>query len=202
MKILVIGASGTIGSRIADTLSSAHEVLKANYKSGDVQIDMSDVSSIVAAFETVGKVDAIVCAAGSVAFNAFSELSREEWDMGINSRLMGQVNLTQIGSKYLNDGGSITLTSGIVADFPIAYGTSAATLNGAIEHFVKAVALELPRNIRINVVSPTVVTESLSVYGDYFPGFNSIKAEDLAKYYVRSVSGVETGQTIKAFAGN
>ncbi len=202
MKILVIGASGTIGSRIADTLSSAHEVIKANYKSSAVQIDLSDAASIAATFEAVGKVDAIVCAAGNVAFNAFSELSREEWDMGINSRLMGQVNLTKIGSKYLNDGGSITLTSGIVADFPIAYGTSAATLNGAIEHFVKAVALEPPRNIRINVVSPTVVTESLSVYGDYFPGFNSINAEDLAKYYLRSVSGVETGQTFKAFAGN
>lgn len=202
MKILIIGASGTIGSRIADTLSTTHEVIKANYKSGDVQIDISDPKSIAAAFEVVGKVDAIVCATGNVAFNAFSELSREEWDLGINSRLMGQVNLTQIGSQYLNDGGSITLTSGIIADYPIAYGTSAATLNGAIQHFVKAVALELPKNIRINVVSPTVVTESLSVYGDYFPGFNSIDAEDLAKYYVRSVLGVETGQTFKAFAGN
>jgi len=202
MKILVIGASGTIGSRIADTLSTAHEVIKANYQSGDVQIDISKVDSINSALEAIGKVDAIVCATGNVAFNAFSELSREEWDMGINSRLMGQVNLTQIGSQYLNDGGSITLTSGIIADYPIAYGTSAATLNGAIQHFVKAVALELPRNIRINVVSPTVVTESLSVYGDYFPGFNSINAEDLAKYYVRSVLGVETGQTFKAFADN
>lgn len=202
MKILVIGASGTIGSQIVNALSATQEVITANYQSGDVQIDMSEPKSVAAAFEAIGKVDAIICAAGNVAFNAFSELSREEWDVGINSRLMGQVNLTQIGSQYLNDGGSITLTSGIIADYPIAYGTSAATLNGAIQHFVKAVALELPRNIRINVVSPTVVTESLSVYGDYFPGFNSINAEDLAKYYVRSVLGVETGQTFKAFAGN
>ncbi len=202
MKILVIGASGTIGSRIVNALSATHEVVTANYQSGDVQIDISDIESISSAFNAIGKVDAIVCAAGSVAFNGFSELSREEWDMGINSRLMGQVNLTKIGSHHLNDGGSITLTSGIIADYPIAYGTSAATLNGAIQHFVKAVALELPRNIRINVVSPTVVTESLPVYGDYFPGFNSINAEDLAKYYVRSVLGIETGQIFKAFAGN
>ena len=202
MKILVIGASGTIGSRIVNALSAAHEIIKANYQSGEVQIDISNIESITSAFEAIGKVDAIICATGNVAFNAFSELTRDEWDMGINSRLMGQVNLTQIGSQYLNDGGSITLTSGIIADYAIAYGTSAATLNGAIEHFVKAVALELPRNIRINVVSPTVVTESLSVYGDYFPGFNSINAEELAKYYVRSVLGVETGQTLKAFAGN
>jgi len=202
MKILIIGSSGTIGSQITEKLATSHEVIKANHQSGDVQIDISEPKSIEAAFEIVGKVDAIVCAAGNVAFNAFSELSREEWEVGLNSRLMGQVNLTQIGIQYLNDGGSITLTSGIIADYPIAYGTSAATLNGAIQHFVNAVALELPRDIRINVVSPTVVTESLPIYGDYFPGFNSIDAEDLAKYYLRSVLGIETGQTFKAFAGN
>ncbi len=115
---------------------------------------------------------------------------------------MGQVNLTQIGSKYLNDGGSVTVTSGIIADYPIAYDTSAATLNGAIQHFVKAVFTELTNNIHINVVSPTVVTESLEIYGDYFLGFSSINAEDLAKFYVRSVLGVETGQVFKAFASN
>ena len=202
MKILVIGASGTIGSQVVKALSTAHEVIRANHSSGDIQIDITNVSSIQSVFDEIGHVDAIVCATGNVAFNAFSELSRQEWDVGINSRLMGQVNLTQIGSKYLNDSGSITLTSGIIADYPIAYGSSAATLNGAIEHFVKAVSVELPNSIRINVVSPTVVTESLAIYGDYFPGFNSINAEDLAKSYVRSVLGVETGQTFKAFAGN
>jgi NAD(P)-dependent dehydrogenase (short-subunit alcohol dehydrogenase family) len=202
MKILVIGASGTIGSQVVNALSTAHEVVRANHSSGDIQIDITNVTSIQSVFDEIGNVDAIVCATGNVAFNAFSELSRQEWDVGINSRLMGQVNLTQIGSKYLNDGGSITLTSGIIADYPIAYGSSAATLNGAIEHFVKAVSVELPNSIRINVVSPTVVTESLAIYGDYFPGFNSINAEDLAKSYVRSVLGVETGQTFKAFAGN
>ena len=202
MKILVIGASGTIGSQIVTALAVKNEVIQANYNSGDVQIDISNMISIHSMFDTIGKVDAIVCATGNVAFNAFSELSRDEWDVGINSRLMGQVNLTQIGSQYLTDGGSITLTSGIIADYPIAYGTSAAALNGAIEHFVKAVSVELPKSIRINVVSPTVVTESLDIYGDYFPGFNSISAKEVAKYYVRSVLGVETGQIFKAFAGN
>jgi len=202
MKILVIGASGTIGSQVVNALSTAHDVIRANHSSGDIKIDITKAESIQSVFDEIGYLDAIICATGNIAFNAFSELSRQEWDVGINSRLMGQVNLTQIGSKYLNDGGSITLTSGIIADYPIAYGSSAATLNGAIEHFVKAVSVELPNSIRINVVSPTVVTESLAIYGDYFPGFNSINAEDLAQFYVRSVLGVETGQTFKAFAGN
>ncbi|GAK85649.1 short chain dehydrogenase [Vibrio ponticus] len=137
-----------------------------------------------------------------MAFNTFEQISREEWDVGINSRLMGQINLTQIALNYLNDKGSVTLTSGIIADYPIAYGVSAATLNGALEHFVTAVSHELPRGIRVNAVSPTVVTESLATYGDYFPGFNSIDAKDVAKFYVRSALGIENGKTFKAFAGS
>ncbi|AIW15922.1 short chain dehydrogenase [Vibrio tubiashii] len=202
MKVLVIGASGTIGSEVVEALGEIHEVITAGKGSGDVQIDITASGSIRTALESIGQVDAIICATGDVALNAFTSLSRDDWDVGINSRLMGQVNLTQIASEYLNDNGSITLTSGIIADQPIAYGTSAATLNGAIQHFAKAVSNELPRGIRINVVSPSVVTESLGTYGDYFPGFHSIDAKDVAKSYIRSVLGVESGKTFKAFAGN
>lgn len=202
MKVLVIGASGTIGSEIVKALAPQHEVVTANYSSGDVQIDITNKASINAALATIGKLDAIICAAGHVAFNAFDQLTDDDWQLGINSRLMGQINLTQIGSKYLNQGGSITLTSGIIADFPIAYGTSAATLNGAIYHFVKSAALEVGNGIRINAVSPSLVTESIPMYGAYFQGFRSIDAADLAQYYVRSVTGIENGKVYKVFAGN
>ncbi|WP_299495222.1 short chain dehydrogenase [uncultured Shewanella sp.] len=202
MKILIIGASGTIGRQVAARLSTQHEIITAGRHSGDINMDLTKTDSIHNALSAIGQVDGIINATGDVAFKSFEHLSQEEWNTGINSRLMGQINLTQIGIHHLTDNGSITLTSGIIADHPIKYGVSAATLNGAIHHFVKAVSNELPRGIRINVVSPTVVTESLATYGEYFPGFNAIDANTLAQFYQRSTLGVETGQTFKAYAGN
>ena len=202
MRILIIGASGVIGSEITKALKENNHVITAGRTSSDVTIDITSLDSIQTALESIGELDAIVCAAGDVGFNTFEQLSQADWQKGINSRLMGQINLTQIGMKYLSHGGCITLTGGIIADHSIAQGASAATLNGAIEHFVRAVANELPNNQRINVVSPSVVTESLEMYGSYFPGFFSVDASNVAKYYVRSVFGIETGKTFKAFGAN
>ncbi|MCL9780038.1 short chain dehydrogenase [Vibrio sp. S4M6] len=202
MKILIIGAAGTIGQAVTSALENDHQIITAGRKSGDVIMDITSNDSIYTALESVGTLDAIICAAGDVGFNHFEDLTAADWEKGIRSRLMGQINLTQIGMKYLSSHGSITLTAGIIADHSIAQGTSAATLNGAIEHFVKSVANELPNRQRINVVSPSVVTESLGAYGDFFPGFFSVDASDVAKYYVRAVLGVETGKTLKAFGGN
>lgn len=202
MKVLVIGANGTIGRHVVSALEQQHEVVSAGRTSGDVRLDVADPLSVANALEQVGPVDAIICAAGQVAFNSFLQLSSQDWEKGIQSRLMGQINLTQIGGKYLKDGGSITLTTGITADRTIRHGVSAATLNGAIQHFVQAVSSELPRNIRINAVSPTVLTQSVEKYADYFPGYHSVDGDVLASSYVRSVLGAETGQTYRAFAGN
>ncbi|CAH0536379.1 short chain dehydrogenase [Vibrio marisflavi] len=202
MKILIIGANGVIGREVTKALKDQHEIITAGRTSGDIHLDITSTDSISTALTSIGQLDAIICAAGDIAFNSFDELTQADWQKGINSRLMGQINLTQIGINHLNRCGSITLTGGIIADHSIAHGTSAATLNGAIEHFVKAVANELPNNQRINLVSPSVVTESMDAYGSFFPGFFSVDAKDVAKYYVRSVLGIETGKTLKAFGGN
>ncbi|WP_298770772.1 short chain dehydrogenase [uncultured Shewanella sp.] len=202
MKMLIIGASGTIGSQITAALSNQHDVITAGKHTGARQIDITDPESIHTTLTAIGQLDAIINATGDVAFDSFENLSQKEWNKGIQSRLMGQINLTQMGMHFLNDGGSITLTTGIIADHPIKYGVSAATLNGAIHHFVKAVSNELPRGIRINAVSPSVVTESLSIYADYFPGFQSIDASTLAQFYLRSTLGIETGQVFKAYGEN
>lgn len=202
MKIAVIGASGAIGKVVVELLEEDHEVIKMGATSGDVQIDMSSRSSIRAAFDKIGPVDAIISTAGMVSFKPFGEYTDEDWEVSLQSKLMGQIRLTEEGLNYLNDGGSVTLTSGITSDFPIRFGTSATTVGGAIEFFAKSAGLEAPRGIRINVVSPTVLDESIPVYGDFFPGFLSTPGKEVAQFYKRSIMGLENGHTFKCFAGN
>ncbi|WP_417794968.1 short chain dehydrogenase [Terasakiella pusilla] len=201
MKIAIFGAPGTIGQHVVKALQADHEVISIGQTRGDFQVDLTDIQSIREIFDKIGHVDAVINTAGAASFNNFMDMTQEEWQVGINSKMMGQINLTRVAADYLTDNGSITLTTGILSDIPIKLGVSASTTNGAVEKFVMAVATELPRGLRINVVSPTVLTESLPDYGPYFPGFNAIDGQDVAPYYVRSVLGVETGKVLKCFAG-
>ncbi|OZG72431.1 short chain dehydrogenase [Hahella sp. CCB-MM4] len=195
MKIVIVGATGTIGSAVVSALESKHELVKVGKTKGDVNLDITDVDSIRSALQQIGSFDALIVASGDLAFNSLSEMSAQEWNVGINSKLMGQINLAREALEYLTPGGSITLTSGILSKDPIAGGVAATTINGALEHFVKAAATEMPKGIRINVVSPTVLEESLPMYGDFFPGFIPVPGKTVAQAYVRSTLGVASGET-------
>ncbi len=195
MKILLIGASGTVGSAVKAQLSQRHEVISIGRKSGDFQVDISDSTSIRQLFAQTGKFDALVCAAGSVNFVPLGEMDESHFDLGLQDKLMGQVNLLLIGREFANDGASFTLTSGILNRDPIRTGASAALVNGAIDAFVKAAAIELPRGLRINSVSPTVLVEAMGSYAPYFRGFKPVPAAEVALAYAKSVEGLQTGQT-------
>ncbi|HCT2507702.1 TPA: short chain dehydrogenase [Aeromonas dhakensis] len=197
MKIVIVGASGTIGSAVSDLLAKDHQVIRVGHSQGDARVDMRDPASIKGLFAKLGQFDALVVASGSAAFNALTEMTDEEWQLGIQSKLMGQINLTRAAIPHLNDRGSITLISGILSEEPINWGASVTTINGAVEHFVKAAACELPRGLRINVVSPTVLTESMDKYASFFPGFVPVPAARVAQAYQRSVLGVQTGQVFR-----
>src|SRR5713101_1217570 len=199
MKIILIGASGTLGKAVAAELSPRHEIVAVGRKSGDLQADMRDIKSLRALLPKVGKVDAIVCTAGSVHFGQWAELTPETFDIGLRDKLMGQVNVVLTGQEFLNDGGSFTLTSGILSEDPIRYGAAASLVNGALESFVRAAAIELPRGLRINVVSPTVIEESLDSFGPYFRGYKAVPASHAALAYSKSVEGRQTGQIYKVW---
>ncbi len=197
MKIVLVGKAGTIGSAVFSALSQNHEVITVGRTSGDYQMDMSDLTSMGITFDKIGKFDALVCAAGDVAFNVFEELTPEDWQLGLNTKLMGQINLTKEVLPFLNAKGSITLVSGLLTDISIAAGVSASTINGAIDHFAKAVSSQLPNGIRINVVNPSLLEESAEAFGPYFPGIDPVPSKRVASAYVRSIEGVETGQVFK-----
>jgi NAD(P)-dependent dehydrogenase (short-subunit alcohol dehydrogenase family) len=174
-------------------------VITAGGGSGQHQLDFADIEQVRGLFAKVGKVDAVVVTAGRLHFAPLAGFTPEQFYVGLNSKLMGQVNVALVAQEYLSDGGSITLTSGIVADEPIRNGASATMVNAAIEGFVRGAAIELARGLRINVVSPTVLQESMASYGPFFVGFEPIAASRAALSYARSVDGAQTGQVYRAW---
>jgi len=183
MKMLIVGGKGTIGSRVAAHYEKDHEVLIAGRKSGQVTVDIADSKSIQAMFDKIGKVDAIVCAAGEAKWANFRDLTEEDYYIGLRSKLMGQVNLVRIGQHYLTPNGSITLSTGILADDPVVKTTSAAMVNGGIHSFAQAAALELENGIRINVVSLGMVEDAYEKYKGYFPGHNPVPTNKVVNAY-------------------
>ncbi|MBC8330392.1 MAG: short chain dehydrogenase [Anaerolineae bacterium] len=199
MRILIIGGQGTIGKKVSEYFSKKHEVIIGGRTSGDVFVDIADSSSIAKMFETIGTVDAVVCTAGEAKWDMFEALSEDDFYIGLRSKLMGQVNLVRVGKNYLTQGGSFTLTTGILADHPVEMTTSAAMVNGAIHSFVKAVDLELKNELRINVVSSGLVEDAVEHYEAYFPGHNPIPMWKVVNGYAKSVLGKGTGEIITMY---
>nr|WP_269210545.1 short chain dehydrogenase [Photorhabdus temperata] len=199
MRVIVIGASGTVGKAITEELEKNHEVIRAGRSGLDIIVDTTSVDSIKNMYEKIGKVDAVVSATGSAHFGSILELTPELNEVGIRSKLKGQINLVLLGMNYINDGGSFTLTTGIMMDDPILQGASAAMANGGVKAFVKSAAIEMPRGIRINSVSPNVLQESLDKYGEFFPGFNAVPASRVALAFRKSVDGAQTGQNYEVY---
>lgn len=195
MKILLIGASGTVGSAVDKELSARHEIIRIGRTRGDFQVDISDSASIRALFGKTGKFDALVCAAGNVTFAPLAEMDAQSFALGLQDKLMGQVNLLLIGREFANDGASFTFTSGVLSHDPIHSGASAALVNGALDSFVRAAAIELPRGMRVNSVSPTVLVEAMGSYAPYFRGYKPVAGADVGLAYAKSVEGLQTGQT-------
>ena len=197
MRILVVGASGTIGRAVVAELGSRHDIIAAGRTSGDVTVDITDAGSIRAAFESVGTVDAVISAAGHVKFAPFEDMHAADYDIGLKDKLMGQVNLVLIGRAFVADGGSFTLTTGVLDSDPIRMGSSASMVNGAVNGFVVAGAIEMARGMRINAVSPGVITEALDDYAPFFRGFEPVSAARAALAYAKSVEGAQTGQVYR-----
>ena len=201
MKAIVIG-SGTIGSAVKKALEEkGHEVVSVGRKSGDFQADISDPESLKALFSRVGSFDAVANAAGDVFFGALEQATDDQWANSIKSKGMGQINLVRTALPFIADKGSFTLVSGCLTDEFIHGGTIATAINYLVEGFVKGAAVELPRGIRINCISPTVLTESVA-YHAFFPGFIPVPAWEVGQAYLRAMSTPVTGRIFKLHKTN
>jgi NAD(P)-dependent dehydrogenase (short-subunit alcohol dehydrogenase family) len=196
MRILVIGATGTIGSAVVKALSVRHEVVAAGHATGALRVDIASPDSIAQLYQSVGRCDAVVSAAGIAKFAGLSELTHEDYFVGLRNKLMGQVNIVRLGQSLLNDGGSFTLTSGVLSQEPMQGSCSISMVNAGLEGFVRAAALELPRGLRINVVSPPWVKETVIARG-MDPSIG-LPAETVARAYLACVEDTATGRILDA----
>lgn len=196
MRIIVVGATGTIGKAVAKLLATEHDVVKVAFRSGDHRVDMSSKESIENMFREVGPFDALACAAGVARFGSLAELSDEDFQIGLSGKLMGQVNLVRVGMKHISDNGSFTLTSGVLSHHPMPGSASISMVNAGLEGFVRAAALEMPRGIRVNVVSPPWVKETLEALGMDSSG--GMPAQQVAQAYWASVHGTRSGAVMNA----
>jgi len=199
MKVLIVGANGILGKAVAAELGAQHEIVGASRSHGEVRVDLRDTASVETMFRDVGPVDAVISAAGKVPFAPLGELTEAQYLEGLQDKLLGQIRLVRGGTPHVRDGGSFTLITGILTEQPILSGAVASTVNGAVEAFVRAAAIELPRGIRINVVSPNVLTEAMDAYAPYFRGFEPVSAARAAMAFSRSVEGRQTGQVYKVW---
>ena len=194
MRVVGVGATGTIGSAVCVELATHHEVVTVGHKGGAFQVNLASPDSISQLFRAIGAFDALVSAAGVAKFATFDELGDADYQIGLSNKLMGQVNLVRIGRQFINDHGSFTLTSGILSHEPMKGSASMSMVNAGVEGFVRAAALELPRGIRINAVSPPWVRETLlALKMDPSLGMS---ASAVARAYLASVEGAATGQII------
>jgi NAD(P)-dependent dehydrogenase (short-subunit alcohol dehydrogenase family) len=196
MKIIVIGAGGDIGATICAELGARHDLIQVGRTSGDIHADIADAASIRAMYAKTGMVDAVVSATGTVHFGPLTDFTAEQFMIGLHNKVMGQINVVLQGFAHVTDGGSFTLTSGVLDRDPIRMGAGAALANGALGGFVVGAAIEMPRGQRINVVSPGLLQASVGRYGDWFPGHDPVPSDRVGRAYAKSVEGAVTGKVI------
>lgn len=200
MKIIIIGASGTIGKKVTRALwaKNQHEIVTVGLKSGDYQVDIGSRESIIQLFKDIGSFDSLISITGAAHLGPLTELKEEDLMIGIKSKLLGQINLVLLGMPYINPSGSFTLTSGILAEDPILQGTACTVADAGVNAFVQSASIELKNDVRLNAIAPGVVEDSPALH-QFFPGHIPVAMELVTAAYLKSVLGGQNGAIFRAY---
>ena len=198
MKIIIVGATGTMGKHLTSAFEKEHEVIKVASKGGDIQVDITSTKSIENMYRQAGAFDALISTAGPTYVGPWKKMTDQEFRKGVDGKMMGQINLVLIGQHYINSKGSFSLITGTLTHDPQKNFANASAANGAVEAFVRAAAIELENGIRINAVSPTVIEDSPQ-YFPFFPGDIPVTMQQLEYGFRKAVFGANTGQVIKPY---
>lgn len=195
MNVIVIGATGTIGSAIVAALRANKHAVIAASRRGEHKVDILDAASIQALLAAHPHTDALICAAGDGVFKPLADLTDADFATTLASKLMGQVNVIRAALPRLRPDGAILITTGTLAQRPTRGGATFSLANGALEAFACAAALEAPNNIRVNAISPPWIAETVAAL-KMPPQPGQLSAAHVAKTYVAALEGTATGQTI------
>jgi NAD(P)-dependent dehydrogenase (short-subunit alcohol dehydrogenase family) len=196
MRIVIVGASGAVGRTAVQALFDRHEIISVGRSTGDVQMDIEDTDSIRSMYRQVGKVDAVVSAVGHVPFGPVHEMTGQQFMEGVRGKVLPQVRLVLEGLDFVKDRGSFTVTTGVTNRDPIPGGSFAAAANGALDGFVRGAAVDMPRGIRINAVSPEVLESCRAKYDGFFRGHVHVSDEAVGLAFSKAVEGCLTGQVL------
>ncbi|MDB9975410.1 short chain dehydrogenase [Candidatus Thioglobus sp.] len=195
-KIIVVGATGKLGRVVVEGLQKDYEVIRAGRSGPDLMIDAFDFESVSDILASVGPFDGLVSCIGGTPFKTFKELTMDDFAAGLSTKCFSQLNLAKAAIPFLSENGSITLTSGIIGDEPIIAGSCAAAANGALNMCVSTLAAEYAGKLRINVVSPSIIENSVDHYGMLFDGFEPTSNESIIHAYRRTISAPITGRVM------
>ncbi|EMN7213436.1 SDR family oxidoreductase [Vibrio vulnificus] len=149
---VVLGGTSGIGAELAKQLESDHTIV--HVASRQTGLDISDEKSVYHYFETIGAFDHLIVTAGSYApAGKVVDVEITQAKYAFDTKFWGAVLAAKHGARYLKQGGSITLTSGMLSRKVVANTYVKAAINAAIEATTKVLAKELAP-IRVNAVSP------------------------------------------------
>mgnify|MGYP000680804550 CR=1 FL=1 len=193
MKVIVVGATGTIGKALVENLEPFHEIIKVGFSRGDYTADITSKESIEKMFERIGNFDALISTTGDARFGMLDDLNDTDFEYSLRNKLLGQINLFLIGKRYAKTNGSFTLTSGMLAQHPIIGSSIVSMVNAGLESFVKAASLEL-EDLRLNIVSPVFAKETMEMMG--MDSTNGVPAVKFAKAYKEALESSRNGEVL------